>query len=428
VYACPNVQINHQLVQLNYTTPCPMRGPGDAPDLFALECAMDELAIKLNVDPLELRLRNYAEKDDFDQRPWSSKHLRECYERGASKFGWSSRNAHPAATRDKDGRLVGWGMATAISPARQQPAAARITLTEDGSVVIQSAAVESASGIYTVMAQFVSESLGIPMEQVRVELGDTAFPKAPVDTGSLLTASLVPAVMAACSNLREKLISLAIEGPAAPFTGVSREDVFLAEGHIGTTKNTLPPIALADVLSRTNNLQLVAEGDAAPGDAYQKLTFCSFGAVFVEVKVDSELGEVRVTRVVGVYDVGKIINPAIARSQLLGGITFGIGMALMEATIPDIATGRIVNANLAEYQVPVFSDIPPEFTIEFLDIPDPNMADKGARGLAENWDCGDAGRNCKRDLSCDRETDSGFTDHTRPSGVTRKAQSGKAIS
>lgn len=383
LYACPNIQINHRLVQLNYTTPCPMRAPGEAPGIFALESAMDELAIKLNLDPLELRLRNHADKDDSEQKPWSSKHLKECYDHGASKFGWSSRNPHPASARDKDGRLVGWGMATAIYPARQEPAAARITLANDGSVVVQSATHEAGTGTYTAMTQFVSENLGVPMEQVRFELGDTQFPHAPVNGGSFLTASVAPAVTAACNNLRDKLISLALDGPAAPFTGVARGDLVLADGRISTQKKSLPPMALADVLSKTNNQQLVAEGEAGPGDAYQKFAFYSFGAVFVEVRVDPDFGEVRVARVVGVYDVGKIINPMLARSQLLGGITFGIGMALMEGTIPDIPTGRIVNSNLAEYHVPVSTDVPPEFTIEFLDIPDPNMADSGARGLGE---------------------------------------------
>ena len=382
-YSCPNIQINHRLVQLNYTTPCPMRAPGEAPGFFALESAMDELAMKLNLDPLELRLRNYAEKDEFDQRPWSSKHLRECYQQGATRFGWSSRNPHPAATRDKDGRLIGWGMATAIYPALQWPAASRIILSKDGSVLVQSATHEAGTGTYTAMTQFVSENLGIPMEQVRFELGDTQFPNAPVNGGSVLTASVAPAVIAACNNLREKLISLAIDGAAAPFAGVARGDLVISDGRISTPKNNPPPMAISDLLTRTSNQQIVAEGEAAPGDAYQKLSFYSFGAVFVEVKVDPDFGEISVTRVVGVYDVGKVINPLLARSQLLGGITFGIGMALMEATIPDIGTGRIVNANLAEYLVPVSSDIPPQFTIEFLDIPDSNMADNGARGIGE---------------------------------------------
>jgi xanthine dehydrogenase YagR molybdenum-binding subunit len=382
-YSCPNVQINHRLVQLDFTTPCPMRAPGEAPGFFALESAMDELALKLNIDPVEFRVRNYAEKDEFDQRPWSSKHLKECYDRGASKFGWSSRNPKPGATRDPDGKLVGWGMATAIYPAEQQPAAAKVILSNDGSIIVQSATDESGAGTNTIMTQFVADTLGVPMERVRFELGDSQFPPAPIDGESWLTASIAPAVVAASNALRDKLISLAIDGPSAPLSGQSRNDIVIADGHISSAKDTSRSISFSDLLTNSGTQSLDADGNTKPGDAYQKLAFFSFGAIFVEVKVDPDLGEVRVTRAVGVYDVGKILNPLLARSQMLSGITFGIGMALMEATVPDMATGRMLNANLAEYHVPVFTDVPPDFVIEFLDIPDTNMADNGARGLSE---------------------------------------------
>jgi xanthine dehydrogenase YagR molybdenum-binding subunit len=383
VYACPNVQINHHLVQLNYPTPCPMRAPGEAAGFFALESAMDELAVKLNLDPIELRVRNYAEKDEFDQRPWSSKRLHECYDRGATKFGWSSRNPKPGSTRDPDGKLVGWGMATAAYPAYQQPAAAKVILVNDGSVIVRGAMVEAGAGTYTVMTQLVSDTLGVPMERVRFELGDTQFPPAPVNGGSWLTASVGPAVIAACTALRDKLISLAVDGPSAALPGVARADTVIADGRVSSSKDNSQSLSFSDLLAKTGNQTLEADGSAKPGDAYQKLAFLSFGAIFAEVRVDPDLGEVRITRIVGVYDVGKILNPMLARSQILGGITFGIGMALMEATVPDTATGRMVNANLAEYYVPVATDVPPDFTVEFLDIPDPNMAANGARGLGE---------------------------------------------
>jgi xanthine dehydrogenase YagR molybdenum-binding subunit len=221
------------------------------------------------------------------------------------------------------------------------------------------------------------------MERVRFELGDTQFPPAPVNGGSWLTASVAPAVMAACVILKDKLISLAVDGPGAPLSGQARADIVIGEGRVSSSKDQSQSLSFSDLLTKTDNQSLEAEGNAKPDDAYQKLAFFSFGAIFVEVKVDPDLGEVRVTRVVGVYDVGKILNPMLARSQILGGITFGIGMALMEGTVPDVRTGRIVNANLAEYHVPVCTDVPPEFIVEFLDIPDPNMAANGARGLGE---------------------------------------------
>ena len=381
VYACPNIQISHRLVQLNYPTPCPMEAPGEAPGMFALESAMDELAVKLNLDPLELRVRNYAEKDDFDQRPWSSKHLKECYDRGVTRFGWSSRNPKPGSTRDADGRLVGWGMATAFYPATQQPAAAKAILSSDGSIVVRSATCEAGSGTYTIMTQFVAETLGVPTERVRFELGDSQFPPAPVTGGSWSTASVAPAVVAACNALKDKLISLAIDGPAAPLTGQAKADMVIGDGRVSSSKDKSQSVSFADLLAKTGNQNLEADGNAKPGDAYQKLACFSFGAIFVEVKVDPDLGEVRVSRLVGVYDVGKVLNPLLARSQLLNGITFGIGMALMESTVPDLVIGRMVNANLAGYLVPVSSDVPPDFVVEFLDIPDPNMAADGARGL-----------------------------------------------
>lgn len=221
------------------------------------------------------------------------------------------------------------------------------------------------------------------MDRVQFELGDTQFPPAPVNGGSWLTASVGPAVMAACAALRDKLISLAVDGPSAPLSGVARTELVFADGHIGSSKDNSKSLSFSDLLTKTGNQTVEADGSAKAGDAYQKLAFFSFSAIFAEVKVDPDLGEVRVTRVVGVYDVGKILNPLLARSQVLGAITYGIGMALMEATIPDMNTARMVNANLAEYHVPVFTDIPPDFVVEFLDIPDPNMADAGARGLGE---------------------------------------------
>jgi xanthine dehydrogenase YagR molybdenum-binding subunit len=233
------------------------------------------------------------------------------------------------------------------------------------------------------MTQLVSDTLGVPMERVRFELGDTQFPPAPVNGGSWLTASVGPAVIAACTALRDKLISLAVDGPSAALPGVARADIVIADARVTSSKDNSQSLSFSDLLAKTGNQTLEADGSAKPGDAYQKLAFLSFGAVFAEVRVDPDLGEVRVTRIVGVYDVGKILNPMLARSQILGGITFGIGMALMEATVPDMATGRMVNANLAEYYVPLATDVPPDFTVEFLDIPDPNMAANGARGLGE---------------------------------------------
>src|SRR5438094_1168721 len=205
LYSCPNVEVPHQFVRLNLTTPCPMRAPGEAPGVYALECALDELAQNVGIDPVELRLRNYAEFNEYENKPWSSKKLRECYQRGANRFGWSTRNRKPGSMRAADGSQIGFGMATAIYPAGQQKAGATAILNRDGTVTVRSATHEIGTGSYTAMSQFAADTLGIPIEKIRFELGDSQFPYAPNNGGSWLTASVGPAVMGACRELKKKV-------------------------------------------------------------------------------------------------------------------------------------------------------------------------------------------------------------------------------
>ena len=216
LYSCPNIDVTHRLLKLNLTTPCPMRAPGEAPGVFALECAIDEMAHKIDLDPLEFRLRNYAEKDENENNPWSSKKLRECYQRGAEKFGWSKRNRKPRSMRAKNGDLIGYGMATAVYPAGQQTAGATAILNKEGIVVVRSATHEIGTGTYTAMSQFAADALGLPLEKVRFELGDSQFPQAPNNGGSWLTASVAPAVMGACAELKKKVTDLAGNWPGNP--------------------------------------------------------------------------------------------------------------------------------------------------------------------------------------------------------------------
>ncbi len=358
LYRCPNLEVSHRLVQLNLTTPCPMRAPGEAPGVFALECALDEMAHQLGIDPLEFRLINYAETDEFQNVPWSAKRLRECYARGAEKFGWAKRPAAPGTMRDAEGNRLGWGMATAIYPAKQQPAAAHAILTAEGRLTIRCATHEIGTGISTAMAQLAANALGLPLPDVQFELGDSAFPEAPVTGGSWGTASIGAAVLGVCAELK-KVVGNEVGG-SWPHDSEK----------------------LRAALAQSGQAQFTAEFQAKPDqEARAKFSFHSFGALFVEVKVDS-LGQTRVTRAAGVYDVGRVLNPRLARSQIYGGAIFGLGMALLEATVPDPQTGRIANANLAEYHLPVFADIP-QFDIEFLDQPDPHMPEIGARGVGE---------------------------------------------
>src|SRR5438874_6530929 len=357
LYSCPNVDVSHQLVRLNLTTPCPMRAPGEAPGLFALESALDELAHKADVDPVDFRLRNYAESNEYENKPWSNKKLRECYQRGAEKFGWSKRNKKTGSIRAPDGSQIGFGMATAIYPAGQQKAGATAILNTDGTVTVRSATHEIGTGTYTAMSQFAADTLGIPIEKVRFELGDSQFPEAPNNGGSWLISSVAPAVMGACRELKKKVVDLAGNWPN-------------------------DSTQLANLFSRSGQEQIQAEFNSEPNkEEREKFSFFSYGALFVEVHVDL-LGQVRVKRVVGVYDTGRMINPRLARSQIVGGVLFGISTALMEGTIPDEKTGRIVNPNLADYHVAVHADTP-EFDIDFINEPDPHMPDLGARGIGE---------------------------------------------
>ena len=352
LYSCPNIDVSHRLVKLNLTSPCPMRAPGECTGVFALECAMDEIAQESGIDPIEFRLRNYADRDEHQNKPWSMKNLRECYERGAKKFGWSKRNPKPGSMRGPDGSQIGYGMATAVYPAAQQKAGATASLNKDGIVIVRSATHEIGTGTYTAMSQFAADTLGVPVEEVRFELGDSAFPIAPNNGGSWLTASVGPAVVGACGELKKKVL-----------------DQF---GHWPNEQE------LAN-LSAPIQTEFTSEPNK---DEREKFSFFSYGTVFVEVHVDL-FGQVRVKRATGVYDVGRMINPKLARSQIMGGLLFAISTALFEATIPDPATGRVVNPNLAEYHVAVHADAPPEFDIDFIDKPDPHMSELGARGIGE---------------------------------------------
>ncbi len=357
LYSCPNVEVSHRLVRLNLTTPCPMRAPGETPGVYALECAMDELAHEIDVDPVEFRLHNYAEIDEYKNRPWSSKKLRECYQRAAQKFGWSNRNKKPGSMRVGDGSQIGFGMATAVYPAGQQKTGATAILNKDGTVVIQSATHEIGTGTYTAMSQFAADTLGIPIEKIHFELGDSQFPYAPNNGGSWMTASVGPAVIGACRELKKKVADVAGSWP-----GDSAQ--------------------LNDLFKRAGQEAIQVEFNSEPNkEEREKFTFLSYGAIFVEVHVDA-FGQVRVKRAVGVYDMGRMINPRLAQSQIIGGLLFGFSTALMEATIPDEKTGRIVNANLAEYHVAVHADTP-ELDIDFINEPDPHMPDLGARGIGE---------------------------------------------
>ncbi len=380
LYSCENAAISHRVAPVNIATPCFMRAPGESPGLFALESEMDALAYALSIDPLELRLRNYAEIDEQEQRPWSSKQLRACYEQGARRFGWKARNPQPGSMRRGHLR-VGWGMATAAYPGRRSPATVRAVAGRDGRVVFSTATHAIGTGTATVMVQIAADALGVPAERIEFRLGDTAFPKAPVAGASQTTASVGPAVNAAAEALRAKLIGTAVGDTASPLHGREPSEIKLERGHLNAGSAASEDYTA--VLGRMQMPQLEAEGEAKLDDEQKKkFTFQSFGVHFAEVLVDTQLCQCHVSRWVGVFDPGRVMNPKTARSQVLGGIVFGLGMALFEETIYDPRTGGVVNPDLSEYLLPVNPDVP-EIDVSFIDIPDERFNPLGCRGVGE---------------------------------------------
>ena len=382
LYSCANVAIPHRLVKVNVGPPTPMRAPGDCPGSFAIESAMDELAYELGIDPLELRLRNYAEQDEGEKKPWSSKHLRECYERGAERFGWKRRDPKPGSMRDGDLR-VGWGMATALYPGNRRPASAKARLTPDGRALVQAATQDLGTGSYTVFTQVAAEVLGLPVEQVTFELGDSEFPPAPGSGGSNSAASVSEAVYQVGGAIKTKLAAIATSDPESPLAGRTNDQLALAGGRLVLASDPSRGIAIADLVRRSHMPAIEAEVQVKPEDEKtKKYSIHSWGAQFCEVKIDPLLPRVQVSRWVSVIDVGRVLNAKLSHSQVMGGVTMGIGMALMEHTVYDHRTGLPVTNNLADYLVPVNADVP-EIEIELLNYPDPVINTLGCRGIGE---------------------------------------------
>ncbi len=381
IYACPNIETSHRLVRLDEGTPTFMRAPGEASGSFALESAMDELAYALNIDPIELRLRNYADVDADQGLPWSSKSLKQCYTLGAERFGWQKRNPKPRSMRDGN-YLVGWGMATATYPTNRSPASANAQIMADGTAVVRTGSQDIGTGTYTVMTQVAAEALGIPVNKIRIELGDTVLPKTPVSGGSQTAASVGSSVHLAGTEARSKLMQLALADQKSPLYGSNAEDIIAQDGSFFLKNKSSATETYGEILARHGLKMIEARTDAKPGEEKQKYSMHSFGAQFAEVRVEPDLGEVRVTRWVGAYGVGRLLNAKTANSQLIGGIVYGIGMALMEHTVIDPHRGRIVNADLAEYHVPVNADVP-AIEVLFVDEHDPYVNPLGVKGIGE---------------------------------------------
>ncbi|MBK6725284.1 MAG: xanthine dehydrogenase family protein molybdopterin-binding subunit [Acidobacteria bacterium] len=382
LYACPNVKTVAKITRLDLQTPLWMRAPGMVSGAFALESALDELSYKLKIDPMQLRLMNYAETDPDNGKPFSSKALRECYKQASERFGWSKRNPEPRSMRD--GRLlVGWGMATGTWPAGQSPASARVTLRADGTALVESGTTDIGPGTYTTMTIIAARSLGLPIEKVRFALGDNDLPPSPGQGGSTTTSSVGTAVQEACGLVVKEIVETLGKEQNSPFAGVAVNDVLVENGGITVKGRSDTRISFADALKRINkeNVSVLHRSTPNAGER-SKYTIASHGAQFAEVKVDEEIGTIRVTRVVQGTAAGKIINPKGAHGQEMGGVVWGIGMALTEKTDVDHRFGRIMNPNLAGYHVPVNADVGQIETI-FVDEDDKIVNPLGAKGLGE---------------------------------------------
>jgi xanthine dehydrogenase YagR molybdenum-binding subunit len=379
LYRCANARYAHKLARLDLATPCDMRAPSATTAVYALESAMDELAVALELDPLELRLRCYSDRDQHEDRPFSSKALRDCYRQGAEAFGWNKRNPKPRSQRDGSD-LVGWGMATGIWEALQAPITVRIVLTANGHAEVACATSDIGTGTYTVMAQVAADMLGLPLSSITIKLGDSSLPQSPVEGGSWIATSVANGIATTADAIRDELLRLAKQIPDSPLANVDPDDVALADAKLVSKHDASCAVSIADAMRHcaVDRIELERTNDSGHDASRAHNTHA---AIFAEVKVDAQLGVIRVTRVVSAVAGGRIVNPKTASSQIVGGVVWGIGMALHEETLIDHAFGRIINANIAEYHVPVNADVQ-DIKVIFVDEPDASNR-LGMKGLGE---------------------------------------------
>jgi xanthine dehydrogenase YagR molybdenum-binding subunit len=383
LYSTPNLEVTSGLVKRNVGTPCPMRGPGAVPGLFALESGMDELAIKLKMDPVELRLKNDTLTDESNGKPFSSRHLKECLQTGAERFGWSKRNPEVGSMRNGDA-VLGWGVAAASWGAWRGSCAATVTLKDDGTATVSCAAQDPGMGTYTILAQIVSDKTGLPVDKIEVLLGDTDFAPGATSGGSTLTATIMPAV-ADASNEATKIVFAMATREGGPFAGKKPEELMMNGGSVHLKANRAISVPFQEVL-RTAKVSY-ASGDGRSGGLgsdtkARDYSTHSFGVQFAEVEWRPQIAQLRVSRVVSVMDAGRIINLKTGTNQIAGGVVMGIGMALLERTVYDPRNGHPINDNYADYLVPTNADSP-KIDVHFLGIPDPMMGEYGARGIGE---------------------------------------------
>ena len=354
MYACPNVNTRYKLVSLNVNTPTPMRGPGEATGAYALESALDELSYALNIDPIELRMRNYADTDPLTGKPYSSKFLSDAYKLGADKIGWSERNQKPGSVT-KDGWLVGYGMGAGMFGAYRSSATVTARMMADGTLILQTAVTDIGPGTGTAMVSIASEMMGIPGDKIQFDMGDSSLPPSPTQGGSQITSTVGSAVHDACAELKDKFKQLNGGADGSNYVELLK-------------KNNLP--------------QLEVTTASKGGPEMAKYASYSWSVHFIQVYVNPATGVVKVNKAVSVADAGHIVSPKTAASQIKGGSIMGIGMALMEEAVIDNRYGRLVNNNFADYHVPVQADIP-QVEALFVNKPDPYLNPMGAKGMGE---------------------------------------------
>jgi xanthine dehydrogenase YagR molybdenum-binding subunit len=380
-YSCPNVATHDRRARLHIPSPHWMRAPGAAQGNFAMESALDELSYTLGLDPIELRLRNYTEVHPGSGRPWSSKALRECYHAGAERFGWARRTPETGSMRDGNW-LVGYGMAGVTFTPGQAPCQASVSIRRDGTAYVRSAATDLGTGTYTVATQVTAELLGLDIDQVQVEIGDSDLPFAPYSGGSGMATSLSGAIQDAAGKLVQAFLDVVANDESSPLRGRRAAEVTTTEGGIYVTGAPSIGETYGDMLARHGLAEITADGERDPrANGASEPPSGSFAARFAEVRVDPELGLVRVTRIVSALDAGRIINEKLARSQMIGGAVMGIGMTMLEETVFDHETGRIANATFGDYLIPAHADVP-DLDVVFVGTPD-MVRPLGIKGIGE---------------------------------------------
>ncbi len=398
LYSCANLEVTTGMVRRNVGAPAPMRGPGAVPGLFALESAMDELAVKLNMDPLELHVKNDAERDEGKNLPFSSRHLKECYTTGAEKIGWKQRTPQ-VGSMHRNGKIIGMGMGSASWSAARIPCSASVELCQNGRVCVRCATQDIGTGTYTIFAQVVHARTGVPLDRIDVFLGDTSLPSGPTSGGSMATSAVLPATTSAVNEAVNRLLHIATLTPKSPFHGQKPETLALTNGVVHAKEQpkvigaayhadgqlSVNGVPFEEILKVANVGNLMANGKTNPSfddPKAKQYSLHSYGAHFAEVEWEPDIARLRVSRIVSVFDCGRIINKGAGTNQILGAAVMGVGMTMFEGTVYDPQRGQPINGNFADYLVPTCADLP-DLDVIFLDYPDYIVNEYGARGIGE---------------------------------------------